>query len=144
MSRPVPLEPAVAARIALAREHLAAGRALTLRAEGHSMWPLIQDGELVVVRPLERALAVGDVVLVVHAARLVLHRVVRLAPEGVVTKGDSVARVDGLIALGDVLGALPRSSPVFHRVVATLSSKAARPLTFVLQRTRLAVSRIGC
>lgn len=144
MSRAIPNDPAGAARVALVREHLAAGRPLTLRAEGHSMWPLIGDGDLVVVRPLTHALAVGDVLLVVHRARLVLHRVVRLTPGGVVTKGDAVAHVDGLIAHVDVLGALQRQSPVLSRAVATLSSKAARPLAFALQRMRLAVAKIGC
>ena len=95
--------------VALAREHLAAGRPLRTRTAGHSMWPLYRDGEAVEVLPLGDApLAVGDVVLSARSGRLVLHRIVALAEERVWTKGDAIGRRDEAISRCDILGRLRR------------------------------------
>lgn len=132
-------EPAI---ISLAREHLAAGRPLTLTADGHSMWPLVQHGDRVVVQPIDPRSPphIGDIALVTFADRLVLHRVIAVTPFGITTKGDAVARPDPRIQPDAILGALPRTAPIFNRLCAHLSSHAGRPLAAVLQRLRLAVA----
>lgn len=138
-----PREPRESTVCALAREHLAAGRPLTLAAQGHSMWPLIQHGDLVEVHPLPRSnwLVVGDIVLVALADRLVLHRVIAIAGDDVTTKGDAVARPDARMRRAEVFGALPRTAPAFNRLCAHLSARAGRPIAAVLRRLRLAGSR---
>jgi len=134
-----PREPAI---VELAREHLAAGRPLTLDAQGHSMWPLIQHGDRVVVQPLASFNPVtrGDIVLIVLAGRLVLHRVIAVSSFGITTKGDAVARPDPRVDRASVLGVLPRAAPILNRLCACLSSHTGRPLAAVLQRLRLAVA----
>lgn len=107
------------------------------------MWPLIKAGDLVVVHPITGALVIGDVVLVVHSGRLVLHRVIALTPEGCVTKGDATASRDAPVTHDDILGALPRASPTFNRGVAALSRHAPRPLAAALRRVRLAVAKLS-
>jgi hypothetical protein len=121
---------------ALARAHLAAGRTLTLDAQGHSMWPLIQHGDRVIVHPLTSTPALGDIVLIDLEGRLVLHRVVALDP--LTTKGDAVARPDPALASASILGRLAIGVPGFHRAVAVLSHRAGPALAFALQRLRRA------
>jgi len=111
-------------------------------AEGHSMWPLIHDGDLVRVEPLDGPIALGDLVLFSQASRLVLHRVIAVSGLSVTTKGDAVAQADGIVALDAILGRLPRTAPRLNRLCARLSAMAGRPLAFALQRLRLAVSRL--
>lgn len=143
MSAPAPRDATTSARLELARSHLRAGRPLTLRAEGHSMWPLVKDGDLVVVSPIAGALVIGDVVLVALDGRLVLHRVIALTPEGCVTKGDATASRDAPVIDDDILGALPRASPIFNQWVAALSRRAPRTLAAALRRLRLAVAKLS-
>jgi len=127
----------------LARDHLAAGRPLTLDAQGHSMWPLIQHGDRVVVQPLPTPPTIGDIVLIVLSQRLVLHRVIAVSSRAITTKGDAVARPDQPLAHDAILGVLPRVAPTFNRLCAHLSTHAGRPLAAVLQRLRMALDRTG-
>lgn len=136
------MTPASAAFVELAREHLAAGRPLVLRAQGHSMWPAVRDGEEVTVLPLTAApLAPGAIALVALGSRLVLHRIIATSASGLVTKGDAVPHADPPVAARDLLGHLPRRCPPFDRLVAALSQRAGPALAFALQRTRVALAR---
>ncbi len=135
------MTPASAAFVELAREHLAAGRPLVLHAQGHSMWPVIKDGDEVTVEPLHAPLAPGAIALVVFGHRLVLHRVIATSATGLVTKGDAVPHADPPVAARDLLGHLTRRCPPFDRLVAALSQRAGPALAFALQRTRVALAR---
>ncbi|HEU4404294.1 MAG TPA: S24/S26 family peptidase [Polyangiaceae bacterium] len=78
-------------------EALAGGRAVTLRALGHSMEPTIPPGSVVRVEPCaERSLRWGDVAACVRPdGGLALHRVVaRDAAGRVRTWGDAMRRPD--------------------------------------------------
>lgn len=89
---------------------LLAGRALRFRASGGSMSPLVRDGDVVLVRPVEpSSVEVGDVVLCASpAGRVVVHRVVaRLdSPAGprFTVQGDQVVKPDGIIPAAQVYG----------------------------------------
>ena len=91
---------------ALCREVLASGGAVRFQAHGASMSPAIRDGEIVYVRGVEKALSVGDVLLVRSSDGLRLHRLVRaeVALDVYVTRGDCGQQDDPAIALSDVLG----------------------------------------
>lgn len=95
----------------LAREQLRAGNPLRTQASGVSMWPLVRDGDWVVVQPCPPgALRVGDVVLVAAGRRLVLHRVIGRVGSEVLLKGDACSRPDGWVPVDQVLGRLgPRA-----------------------------------
>jgi signal peptidase I len=94
----------------LSAEILRAGRAVRFRARGASMAPLVRDGDVVLVRPVDpRAVRVGDVVLCAdEPGRLLLHRVIRRrAGRGgvrLVVQGDQVAQPDGEIAEAQLYG----------------------------------------
>jgi hypothetical protein len=106
--------PCTAAAFAeLGSEVLQAGVSLRFRARGTSMVPLVRDGDVVLVRPVEpRLVGVGDVVLCTlgggQPERVVVHRVVgrraaRCGPLFMV-QGDRVAQPDGTVAAAQVLG----------------------------------------
>jgi hypothetical protein len=94
----------------LSAEILRAGKAVRFRARGASMSPLVRDGDVVLVRPVEaRAVREGDVVLCAdERGRLLLHRVIRrrAGPGGVclTVQGDSVEQPDGEIAGAQLYG----------------------------------------
>jgi hypothetical protein len=97
----------------LGREVLGSGRALRFRAQGGSMAPLVRDGDVVLVRPVDSgSIRVGDVLLCLTpgcpSRGVVLHRLVRreAGPQGVrfTVQGDRLARPDGTIPAAQVCG----------------------------------------
>jgi signal peptidase len=91
---------------------LRAGKSIRFRARGTSMHPLVRDGDVLLVRPVDaRAVRVGDIVLCdSEPGRVVVHRVVRrlgaLAGHSFVLQGDRAARPDGLVPEALVYGRL--------------------------------------
>jgi signal peptidase I len=115
MSASSPLIPASipctsAAFAGLTSDLLRAGRALRFRAPGVSMQPLIRDGDVLLVRPVDAStVRVGDVVLFQTAlGRVVVHRVIRVRVTGTgrwfTVQGDAVLRPDGEIPEVQVRG----------------------------------------
>lgn len=89
----------------LAEEILGRGQALRFRAKGWSMHPFVLDGDVLTVVPAGDAPRLGDVILFrTPRRRVVVHRVVRMRPRGVVTKGDAASDLDGFVPFEDVLG----------------------------------------
>ncbi len=94
----------------LSAEILHAGKALRFRAHGASMQPLVRDGDVLLVRPLEKKPpTVGEIVLCrLPSGSLVAHRIIQKTsgPNGncVIIQGDAVSIPDGEIALADVYG----------------------------------------
>ncbi|PKN57730.1 MAG: hypothetical protein CVU56_09385 [Deltaproteobacteria bacterium HGW-Deltaproteobacteria-14] len=126
--------------VELARAQLAAGRPLRTRAAGQSMWPWVRDGAAVTVIPLAGSpLAVGDVVLVALASRLVLHRVIRVAGDIITTKGDAVAWPDPPVTRCDVLGRLRGHR--WDRWVARASRAGGAPLARIVGLSRRLAGR---
>ena len=69
--------------VAIAREALERGLNVRLRVHGASMTPALADGSDVEIVPLG-ALRAGQVVACAVGPRLVVHRIYRLTPDGVV------------------------------------------------------------
>lgn len=94
----------------LSAEILRDGKALRFQAHGASMVPLVRDGDVLLVQPIEpAALRMGDVILFgTEPGRVVVHRVIRCVarPEGrrFTVQGDAVARPDGTIPAAQVYG----------------------------------------
>ncbi len=82
---------------------------------GHSMWPLLDEGDMVTIVPLGRSAEVGDVLLFSYEQMLILHRVVKVKEsDGVrslVMRGDNNEDVE-TITEKDVMG---RMSAVVRR-----------------------------
>ena len=70
-----------------------AGKVSRMKVRGHSMYPLLRDGDTLVVRH-GREIARGDVVVCLRGDETVVHRVIRIARNRVLTKGDNVPGFD--------------------------------------------------
>lgn len=125
-----------AAWVSLAREHLALGRPLVVRASGLSMWPLLRPGQRVVVQP-SRDIKVGDLALVELGRTLVLHRVVAISGSRIVSKGDHNPRPDPELIRDAVLG-MVRGGPL-GPLLAHLSRHGGAPLATLSRKVRLAL-----
>lgn len=94
----------------LSAEILQLGKSLRFQARGHSMQPLVRDGDFLLVKPLgERRPGLGDVVLcVTESDEVLVHRVIRrhLRSDGYhfLVQGDQVAQPDGWIARDQIYG----------------------------------------
>jgi len=110
------------------RQLLAAAGELRLSVVGSSMSPTLRHGDHVVIRPLERAPRVGDVVVYARAGQLWCHRV--LVPgKSMITKGDGRGRPDALVPAGAIIGraiALQRGVRIIklHGLAARLAGLA--------------------
>lgn len=73
-------------------------------APGHSMTPFIRDGDVITVAP--GRIRFGDVVAFVspHSGRLTVHRVVGIARDGCLIKGDNIPEPDGTVPRTGLLG----------------------------------------
>lgn len=96
----------------LSSELLRAGNTIRFRVKGASMKPLIRDGDVVSVAPLEQTrLHIGDVVLfTVGNGRALLHRVIKIrsgiGEEEILIQGDRSTNPDGYIKKSDIFGIL--------------------------------------
>ena len=78
---------------------------LRLRVNGFSMLPSIWPGDVVCVSGADRdAYRPGDVVLYSRKGRLFVHRLVEMAGEAVVTRGDAMLDADPPVRAGNLLG----------------------------------------
>ena len=91
---------------------LRSGVSIRFLAHGESMAPLVRDGDVLLVAPVEIGkLLVGDVVLCLsHPGRVVVHRVVALSDSvsglQALIQGDNVRNPDGAFGADSILGRL--------------------------------------
>jgi signal peptidase I len=105
---------------ALLVEHLRTGKEIWLPASGGSMWPVLADGDFLLVRGLgpTRGLRRGDIAVVRIRGSLVAHFVVGLEGETVHTRGIVPLGPPAASPLSDVLGVVvaKRSRSVWQRL----------------------------
>ena len=91
--------------VKLAREELAQGGPIRLRVSGSSMAPLIEPGDVVLVRHVNfEDLRRGDLLLVEQGEAFLVHRLVAADANGIRTKGDNAGHADPPVLPQDVLG----------------------------------------
>ncbi|MBN1479897.1 signal peptidase I [candidate division KSB1 bacterium] len=97
--------------VELLRAVLNKGADFRLRAKGFSMYPFIQDGDLVTLAVCDtNKIRVGDVVAIPHPAcgNLIIHRIISLKNGLIRTKGDYNPFSDGWIKREDILACVVR------------------------------------
>jgi hypothetical protein len=87
----------------LIRDAVAAGGELWVSGSGQSMHPTIRHADQVLIAPLEREVRPRDVVLLPFGNRLMLHRVIEVRGNAVLTKGDARRIPDPPVARADVV-----------------------------------------
>ena len=89
----------------LSHELLASGIDFRFHANGRSMMPTIQDGEILQVRSTTRERPiVGDIILFRKDGRLRAHRIVRRSKGFFLTRGDSGVDPDGIVSREQIIG----------------------------------------
>lgn len=83
------------------------GATVTFRAEGQSMTPIIRNGHIVVVEPIDTPVKKGDVVLARVNGRWFLHLVTGNKP-GQVQISNNHGHVNGWTSLSNVVGRLAK------------------------------------
>lgn len=79
------------------------------QANGFSMCPFIQDGDVITVSPILANIYQGDVVVVLNLEKhLFVHRVINVQPNGYWIKGDNIQEPDGLMTQSEILGVVTR------------------------------------
>ena len=94
-------------RAELLEEHLLEGNPIRFRARGGSMAPMIRDGTVLHVVPLDRW-RVGDVLLGERSGTWIAHRLVSMSDAAVVLRGDAMAQPDPPLPRTSVLGRVAR------------------------------------
>ena len=89
---------------ALADALLASRLGFRFQAHGRSMFPLIQDGEILHVQPVSSRLKVGDIVLFREGANFKAHRIIRKQKDRFITRGDAGRDADAAIQKGQIVG----------------------------------------
>lgn len=118
----------------------APGRLFRLKVSGHSMHPIIQNGEAVLVRPTPAgSLALGDLAVTQIDGNPTTHRLMDIQPGHLITMGDNRAACDPPTPENRLLGKViaiesqgqtwnidhDRWKPV-HRLLALLARQTAR------------------
>lgn len=99
-----------AAVVDLSCKLLKGGHAVRFRADGSSMRPAINDGDALIVEPVDPAMVkAGDILLFRHEQRLIAHRVINTHQENgtavaFAVRGDASAEPESLVKAEDVLG----------------------------------------
>jgi signal peptidase I len=122
----------------LLRSVLEKGVPFRFQANGFSMSPFIRDGDVVTVSPLfDLTPHLGDVVAVIEpgTGRLVLHRVVEKKGSSYITKGDNIAKEDGLVPTENILGFVTKVERKGERVAVGFGPE--RILIAILNRRGL-------
>jgi len=89
----------------LVREDLAQGDLTRLRVAGHSMAPLVERGDLVLVQRANlEDLHRGDLLLVEQGGDFLVHRLIAADVHGLHTKGDNASHADSPLTPQAVLG----------------------------------------
>ncbi len=88
----------------LARDLIACGKGFRFCARGQSMWPTIQDGDILHVEPIRKAPRRGDIILFFREGEFKAHRIIRRPDDNFVTRGDAGMESDGIVRRQEIVG----------------------------------------
>jgi uncharacterized repeat protein (TIGR01451 family) len=113
----------------LADELLAAGAGFRFQAKGRSMWPQIDDGEVLHVQQANAGrLKVGDIVLFRRgeSREFKAHRIIRKQKDQFTTRGDASSEADGAI----------RGTQIVGKIIAKECGRSGRTVVLAGLRAR--------
>ncbi len=126
-----------------------------LKVTGTSMLPAIWPGDVVTVRRCDPAeLRRGQIILYRREGKLTAHRIRRISPDQLITRGDTVLSCDppvrALGVVGQVVGILRNGRSIqpewsfWHRAVGSMLRRSAGCTRIALRITLFLGSRPGC
>ncbi|WP_172967208.1 S24/S26 family peptidase [Thermococcus sp. 101 C5] len=101
---------------ALCVEALKKKGSIKLKVTGNSMYPVIKEGDIVSINRFQPEIQLhpGDIVLIRNFDGVILHRVVKIKGNSIITKGDNNPLIDGVFNISDVLGIADITSDVLQ------------------------------
>lgn len=92
--------------VTLMTDVLAQNTSFEFEAKGFSMHPFIRDGDQITLEPPPSIFQIGQVVAFVGSPRdrLLIHRIITIGRQGILTRGDNSLQPDELITPDCVLG----------------------------------------
>ena len=122
----------------LAAELLRNRLAFRFQARGRSMFPVIQDGEILHVQPASSRLKVGDIVLFREGAKFKAHRIIRKQKDHFITRGDAGIKADAAIQKGQIVGKITAKECAQTGAIVRLGGRRARMKFFAAEARRQA------
>lgn len=123
----------------LASELIAGGFGLRFQAMGRSMFPTIQDGEILHVKPIAiDMLRIGDIVLLRRGEEFKAHRIIRKRGPFFTTRGDAGIDTDGEIRGDQILGRVIAKETINSRRLVRLDGVRTRLSFFASEARRRA------
>jgi hypothetical protein len=120
----------------LASDLIVGGYGLRFQALGRSMFPTIQDGEIVHVKSVASdMLKVGDIVLLRRGEEFKAHRIIRKRGPFFITRGDAGVDTDGEIRADQILGMVTAKEAIGSCQLVRLDGFATR-LSFLASEAR--------
>lgn len=81
------------------------GKSCRFMAKGLSMSPFIYGGDVITISPITKSVSAGIIVIFCNAQeRLLVHRIIELSNDMVLTKGDNSNEFDGWTATNKIIG----------------------------------------
>src|SRR5437762_4047697 len=111
----------------LAGELIASGKGFRFQARGRSMFPSIEDGDVLHVAPAGTArLKIGDIVLFKKDGEFKAHRIVGKdkSKECFITRGDAGMQTDGMVSRESIVGRVVAVESKHGRLVSTTTISA--------------------
>ncbi len=121
-------------------DHLLAGNlGFRFQAKGRSMFPVIDDGEVLHVGPANQAkLRVGDIVLFRQNAKFKAHRIISKQNDHFTTRGDAGRDADAAIQRGQIVGKITAKECAQTGATIRLDNLSARINFFAMEARRQA------
>jgi len=127
----------------LTSELLAHGLGVRFQATGQSMFPAIQDGDILHVKPVNTAtLRVADIVLFKNGYGFKAHRIIRKKKNIFVTRGDSGMDADGEMTEEQIMGKVVAKESAETGVVVALAGPLARLRFFTNEARKFASNQL--
>lgn len=89
----------------LLKQAIESNKEIYFKVEGHSMYPFLYLNDKVLVKKgIFKNLKKGDIIVFYRIKNLVIHRIVKIKKNNIITKGDKSTRLDLPIRASDLLG----------------------------------------
>lgn len=75
-----------------------------LKLSGHSMTPVIKNGDWLVLKHNSNDIKVGSIIAYRREQKIIVHRVIKIQTQSVITKGDFNYHIDEPIDIKSVIG----------------------------------------
>lgn len=103
------------------RHRVANGIPTKITVQGYSMVPFFFPGDVVRIDKFPGIAEIGDIIVFRNGTQLVIHRVVTLKDDYILTKGDNNTWFDEPIFSGSVIGIYsPECTSWFYRLLSTI------------------------